>query len=77
MTTPAQQQSAIPAALRNFDDLPDSANVRLPVVQALYACSRVTVWRGVKAGRIPSPRRLGTRLVAWNVGDLRRALAAA
>lgn len=40
----------IPAALRNFDALPDSANVRLPVVAALFACSTVTVWRRVKKG---------------------------
>ena len=50
--------SAISEALRNFDSLPNSANVRQPVVQALFACSSSTLWRGVKAGRVPKPRKL-------------------
>jgi len=68
--------SAIPDALRNFDSLPDSANVRQPVVQALYGCSSATVWRNVRKGVIPAPRKLSERVTAWNVGDLRKALAA-
>lgn len=65
----------VPEALRNFDTLPDSANVRLPVVQVLYGgCSHATVWRNVKSGRIPAPRKLTARVTAWNVGELRRAL---
>ncbi|NBQ69366.1 MAG: transcriptional regulator [Nitrosomonadaceae bacterium] len=65
----------IPEALKNFDQLPDSANVRQPVVQALYACSPASVWRGVNAGRIPKPRKLSPRTTCWNVGELRAALA--
>jgi predicted DNA-binding transcriptional regulator AlpA len=65
----------LPAALRHFDSLPDSANVRQPVVEALYCCSGATVWRGVKRGTIPAPRKLSPRVTAWNVGSLRRALA--
>ena len=68
--------SAIPDALRNFDSLPDSANVRQPVVQALVGCSSATVWRMVKRGTLPAPRKLSTNVTAWNVGDLRKALAA-
>ena len=68
--------SAIPDALRNFDSLPDSANVRQPVVQALIGCSSATVWRMVKRGTLPAPRKLSLNVTAWNVGDLRKALAA-
>jgi len=64
----------VPDALRHFDALPDSANVRQPVVEALYGCSGATVWRGVKRGTIPPPRKLSARVTAWNVGELRRAL---
>lgn len=64
----------IPDALTHFDALPDSAHVRLPVVQALYACSVSSVWRGVKSGRIPQPRKLSPRTTCWQVGDLRSAL---
>lgn len=67
--------ASIPEALKNFDQLPDAANVRQPVVQALYACSRASVWRGVNAGRIPKPRKLSPRTTCWNVGELRAALA--
>ncbi len=67
----------ISAALKNFDFLPDSASVRQPVVQALYACSAASVWRGVQAGRIPKPRKLSPRTTCWNVGELRQALATA
>jgi predicted DNA-binding transcriptional regulator AlpA len=69
-------QSAIPDALKNFDSLPDSANVRQPVVEALVGCSAATIWRMVKRGTLPAPRKLSERVTAWNVGDLRKALAA-
>ena len=70
------QQKFISEALQHFDSLPDSANVRLPVVQALYACSAATVWRNLGKS-IPKPRKLSTRTTCWNVGELRQALAAA
>lgn len=62
-------------ALQGFDTLPDSANVRQPVVEALFACSSATVWRMVKRGDLPAPRKLSERVTAWNVGDLRKTLA--
>ncbi|PTQ68368.1 AlpA family transcriptional regulator [Nitrosomonas oligotropha] len=69
--------ASIPEALKNFDQLPDTANVRQPVVQGLYGCSAASVWRGVKDGRIPKPRKLSPRTTCWNVGELRAALIAA
>lgn len=47
----------------------------LAVVEALHSCSAVTVWRGVKSGRIPSPRKLLPGITCWNVGELRAALS--
>ena len=66
----------IPSALQYFDQLPDSANVRQPIVEVLFACSSTTLWRRVKDGRIPRPRKLSDRVTAWQVGELRRALKA-
>jgi len=63
--------------LSHFDSLPDSANVRLPIVAALFNVSKGTVWRYAKTGVIPAPQKLGPRVTAWNVGELRRALAGA
>lgn len=68
--------ATLPSALQHFDALPDSANVRQPIVEALYGCSGATVWRMVKRGTLPQPRKLSARITAWNVGDLRQALRA-
>lgn len=67
---------AIPEALANFDKLPDSAYIRLPVIKALYGVSSATIWRGVKNQTIPKPSKLSERCTAWNVGLIRAALAA-
>jgi predicted DNA-binding transcriptional regulator AlpA len=72
---PRIQKSEIPLALRNFDLLPDSASVRLPVVAGLFAISAATVWRRVQAGELPAPSKQSPRVTTWRVGDLRRALA--
>lgn len=66
---------AIPEALANFDQIPNSAFIRLPVVMRLYGVSAATVWRGVKNGTIPKPSKLTVRTTAWNVGLVRAALA--
>lgn len=50
---------AIPEALKNFDSLPNSANVRQPVLEGLYGCSSATIWRRVKEGLIPAPKKSG------------------
>lgn len=66
---------AVPAALKNFDSLPDSANVRVAVVAALAGYSQATVWRKAKAGKLPAPRRVSDRVTVWNVGELRAFLS--
>lgn len=58
----------------DFDSLSRLAHVRQPVVEILYGCSSATLWRRVKAGLIPSPKKFGPRITAWNVGELRDAL---
>lgn len=73
---PAPTTAHIPDALAQFDTLPASSFVRLPVVCGLFACSPATAWRWVKAGKIPAPVKLSDRVTAWRVGDLRAALSA-
>ena len=72
----AAKSSRIDPTLLNFDSLPNSAHVRLPVVLALFACSRATVWRHVKSGQIPAPVKFSERITAWQVGSLRKPLMA-
>ena len=68
----ASERGEIPASLKNFDVLPDAAEVRVPVVAAVFGCSVPTVWRRVRSGHLPEPkRRLG--VTSWNVGELRKA----
>jgi predicted DNA-binding transcriptional regulator AlpA len=66
----------IPSALVNFDSMPDSAYVRLPVIKALYGISGASVWRFCRNGKIPAPVKLSERCTAWNVGQIRANLAA-
>lgn len=68
--------ATIPEALAQFDQLPDSAYIRLPVLKRLYGISAASCWRGVKNGTIPKPSKLSERCTAWNVGLVRAALAA-
>jgi len=67
---------ALPDSLKHFDTLPDSAEVRQPVVEALFGISAASVWRWSRAGHLPKPRKRGPRVTTWNVGELRAALAA-
>jgi predicted DNA-binding transcriptional regulator AlpA len=68
------KRTAIDDDVKKFDVLPDDAHVRLPVVMALCACSAASVWRYVKSGALPAPRKFGMRVTAWNVGQLRAVL---
>lgn len=67
--------SSIPEALANFDAMPDSAYIRLPVMCGLYGVSSASIWRGVKKLSIPSPVKLTERTTAWSVKLVRADLA--
>ena len=67
---------SLPPSLQFFDQLPDSAFVRQPVVKIIFGRSNASVWRDVASGRLPKPVKLGPRAVGWNVGALRKVLAA-
>ena len=66
---------AIPEALANFDQLPDSAFIRLPVMKGLYGVSSASIWRGVKSGLICKPVKISERCTAWSVRLVRADLA--
>lgn len=76
MQIKSELTQAIPEALANFDQLPDSAYIRLPVMKGLYGVSSASIWRGVKSLKIPSPVRLTERTTAWSVKAIRADLAA-
>lgn len=63
-------------SLKNFDNLPDSAYIRLPVMIGLYGISAASIWRGVKNQTIPKPVKLTERTTAWSVRLVRESLKA-
>lgn len=66
----SQESNSINPTLRDFDQLPNSANVRLPIVKALLGFSSATVWRLSKRQELKAIK-LSERCTAWNVGALR------
>lgn len=58
----------------NHNDLPSSGFVRLPAIIAPTGpipVSKSTWWAGIKDGRFPKPVKLGPRITAWRVEDIR------
>lgn len=74
MTSKQSNNESINDVLRNFDELPNGAFIRLPVIMALFSVSRASVWRWVKNGTIPKPIKLASRTCAWQVGEIRNLL---
>lgn len=77
-TNPAKHDTAqaVPNSLKQFDSLPDSAHVQVRTVAAVVGVSEATVWRKVKQGTLPAPKKVSARATRWNVGELRQAIAA-
>lgn len=48
-----------------------SGFMRLPEVLKLFPVSKSTWWLGVKEGRYPKPVKLGIKISAWRVDDIR------
>jgi predicted DNA-binding transcriptional regulator AlpA len=60
--------------------LPQTGFVRLPGVLAPdgpIPVSRSTWWAGIKDGRYPKPVKLGPRITAWRVEDIRALISEA
>lgn len=57
--------------------LPETGFVRLSTILAPHGpipVSKSTWWAGVKSGRFPKPVKLGPRITAWRVADIRRLI---
>ena len=65
---------SIPASVANFDALPNTARVDLPVVKAITGKSRPTIYRWIEQGILPKPVKVPGCQNSWIVGDLRAAL---
>jgi hypothetical protein len=77
--------------MSDFDPLPTTGFVRLAQILGkpgpqgadraprppLIPVSKSTWWEGVKQGRYPRPVKLGPRVTAWRVEDIRRLIESA
>lgn len=64
----------VAAKVRQVKDKPDEAFVNIDVVAAIYDRSPASIWRDVKAGRVPKPVAVTPRCTRWRIGDIRKAL---
>ncbi len=46
----------------------------IPPIPALIPVCKYTWWEGVKSGRFPQPVKIGPRITAWRVEDIRHLL---
>ncbi len=54
--------------------LPEAGFIRLPTVLALIPGSKTTWWEGIRKGIYPAPVKLGPRIAAWRVQDIRNLM---
>jgi len=65
--------------------LPETGFLRLPQIvgdpkagiPAIIPVKKTCWWEGVKSGRFPKPVKLGPRITAWRVEDIRALIAKA
>lgn len=51
--------------------LPETGYIRLAHVLRVIPVGKSTWWAGVKSGRFPQAVKLGPRITAWRVDDIR------
>jgi hypothetical protein len=58
-----------------YGSLPDVGYVRQSqLIPSIFPFSSATLWRKVKAGTFPKPVKLGPRITAWRVEDIRNLI---
>ena len=45
-----------------------------PVIPPIIPVGKSTWWMGVRTGRFPQPIKLGPRITAWRVEDIRKLI---
>ena len=60
--------------VHDVPSLPEIGFVRLPQVLRLLPIGKSTWWAGIRSGQYPAPVKLGPRVSAWRVEDIRALL---
>lgn len=55
--------------------LPETGFIRLPKVLEVFPVSKSTWWAGIKEGKYPKPVKLGAKISAWRVEDIRTLIS--
>ncbi|MCW6508455.1 helix-turn-helix transcriptional regulator [Lichenifustis flavocetrariae] len=55
--------------------LPETGFMRVPGVLAIFPFSKSSLWLAVKENRFPQPVKIGPRITAWRVEDIRQHIA--
>lgn len=54
-----------------METLPEIGYLRPKQVASIIGVSRATLYNWIKSGKLPKPRKLGVRMVAWPVEVIR------
>lgn len=58
--------------MQHDEPLPATGYIRIKDVLRLIPVGKSTWWAGVKSGRYPKPVKLGPRMTAWRVEDIKQ-----
>lgn len=64
-------QERLQRQLALVGSMPDEAAIDIQILSILLSRSIASIWRDVKAGRIPAPFKAGPRSTRWKLGDVR------
>jgi len=57
-----------------YNLLPDTGFVRLSTILKIIPVGKTTWYEGIKTGRFPKSVKLGKRITAWRVEDIRNLI---
>lgn len=70
-----RRERRVREAIEHFDDMPDSAVLRVQPTARICGCGPATIWRGARLGTFPAAVKVSPKITGWRVGELRRYLA--
>ena len=68
------QRNSSTTAIIPFDELPDSALIRLHqlIAERVIPFSASSLWRKVKSKEFPTPIKVSDQITAWRLGHIRQ-----
>lgn len=59
---------------KNQNQIPEMGFVRLPQILSVIPISKSSWWLGVKNGKYPKPIKLGRKISAWKVEEIKQLI---